>query len=40
MDKMKKAKKKGKKFDPSPRGFQPRIFEQNFTAQDLNFEVD
>ena len=38
MDKMKKVKKKGKKFDPPLLGFEPRIFEQNFPAQDLNFE--
>jgi hypothetical protein len=39
MDKMKKIKKKkknGKKFDPPPLGFEPRIF----PAQDLNFEGD
>ena len=43
MDKMKKVKKKkknGKKFDPPPLGFDPHIFEQNFPAQDLNFEGD
>ena len=43
MDKMKKIKKKrksGKKFDPPPLEFEPRIFEQNFPAQDLNFEGD
>jgi len=28
----------GKKFDPSPWGFESRIFEQNFPAQYLNFE--
>ena len=41
MDKMKKAKKNGKngkQFDPPPLGFEPQIFEQNFPAQDLNFE--
>ena len=41
MDKMKKVKKKrknDKKFDPPPLGFEPRIFEQNFPVQDLNFE--
>ena len=39
---MKKVKKEnGKKFDPPPpRGFEPWIFEQNFPAQDLNFEGD
>ena len=40
MDKMKKVKKKGKTFDPHPLGFEPQIFEQNFPAQDLNFEGD
>ena len=45
MDKMKKVKKKkkkknGKKFDPPAIEFEPRIFEQNFPAQDLNFEGD
>ena len=39
MDKMKKVKKK-KNFDPPPLGFEPQIFEQNFPAQDLNFEGD
>ena len=33
MDKLKKVKKKGKKFEP-------QIFEQNFPVQDLNFEGD
>ena len=28
------------KFDPSPLGFEPQIFGQNFLAQDLNFEGD
>ena len=39
MDKIKKEKKKknGKNFVPPPQGFEPRIFEQNFPAQDLNF---
>ena len=32
----KEKKKNGKKFDPLPRGFEPRIFEQNFPAQGLN----
>ena len=32
--------KKVKKFDPPFRAFKPRIFEQNFPAQDLNFEGD
>ena len=42
MDKMKKVKKKenGKKFDNAPLGFEPRIFEQNFPTQDLNFGRD
>ena len=40
MNKMKKVKKSGKKFDPPPRAFEPRIFEQNFPAKDLNFEGD
>ena len=40
MDKMKKVKKKGKKFDSLPLGFEPRIFEQKFLAQNLNFEGD
>ena len=43
MDKMKMVKKKRKmekKSDPPSLGFEPRIFEQNFPAQDLNFEED
>ena len=36
----KEKKKNHKKFDPHPRGFEPRIFEQNFPDQDLNFEGD
>ena len=40
MDKMKKVKKNGKKFDPPALRFKPHIFEQNFPAQDLNFEGD
>ena len=41
MDKIKKVKKKNaKKLDPPPLGFEPRIFEQNFPAKDLNFEGD
>ena len=37
----KEKKKNGKKFDPpAPLGFEPRILEQNFPAQDLNFEED
>jgi hypothetical protein len=39
-EKGKERKKNDKKFDPPPRGFEPRIFEQNFPAQDLNFEED
>ena len=39
-EKGKEKKKNGKKFDPPPQGFEPRIFEQNFPAQDLNFEGD
>ena len=34
-------KKTGQKFFYLPqRAFKPRIFEQNFPAQDLNFEED
>ena len=43
MDKSKKGKEKkknDKKIDPPALGFEPRIFEQNFPAQDLNFERD
>ena len=40
MDKMKTIKKNGQKFDPPPLGFKPKIFEQNFAAQDLNFTGD
>ena len=41
MKKMKKVKKKnGKKIYPSQLGFESQIFEQNFPAQDLNFEGD
>jgi hypothetical protein len=40
MNKMKKVKKNGKKFDLPQRAFEPQIFEQNFPAQDLNFEGD
>jgi len=40
VEKMKKVKKSGKKFDHAPLGFEPRIFEQNFPTQDLNFEGD
>jgi hypothetical protein len=32
-EKGKEKKKYGKKFDPPPLGFEPRIFEQNFPAQ-------
>ena len=35
---MKKVKKNVKKFDPPQLGFKPQILEQNFPAQDLNFE--
>ena len=38
MDKMKKVKKKRKMAENL--GFEPQIFEQNFPAQDLNFERD
>ena len=42
MDKTEKVKKKRKmaKVDPPPLGFEPQIFEQNFPAQDFNFEGD
>ena len=44
MDKMnekgKEKKKNHKKFDPPPLGFEARIFEQNFSGQDLNLEGD
>ena len=40
MDKTKKVKKNGKKFDPPPLRFELQILEQNFPAQDLNFEGD
>ena len=40
VDKIKKAKKTDKEFDPPSLGFEPRIFEQNVPAQDLNFEGD
>ena len=36
----KKGKKNDKEFDPPSLGFEPRIFEQNVPAQDLNFEGD
>ena len=40
-EKSKEKKKNGKKFDPPPLlGIKPQIFEQNFPAQDLNFEGD
>ena len=29
-----------KTVNPSPLGYEPQIFEQNFLAQDLNFEGD
>ena len=41
LEKMKnerKIAKNCKKFDTTPLGFEPWIFEQNFRAQDLNFE--
>ena len=38
VDKIKKAKKNDKEFYPPSLGFEPRIFEQNFPAQYLNFE--
>ena len=37
-EKGKEKKKNGKKFDPPPLGFRTQILEQNFPAQDLNFE--
>ena len=42
MDKMKEVKKKkmAKKLDPPPLEFEPQIYEQNFPAQDLDFEGD
>ena len=40
MDEGKEKKKNGKKFDPTPLEFALQIFEQNFHAQDLNFEGD
>ena len=40
MKKVKKEKKNSKKINPRPLGFEPLIFEQNFPAQDLNFEGD
>jgi hypothetical protein len=43
MDKMKEVKKKrkmAKKIDPPPLRFEPQTLEQNFPAQDLNFEGD
>ena len=38
-EKGKEKKKNGKKFDPAPMGFEPRIFEQ-VPAHNLNFEGD
>jgi hypothetical protein len=38
--KEKKKKKNHKNFDPPPLRFEPQIFEQNFPAQNLNFEGD
>ena len=40
IENVKKKKEKKGKNDPSPLGFEPWIFEQNFPAQDLNFEGD
>ena len=41
MENLKMKRKKDKKnFDLPEWGFEPRIFEQNFPAQDLNFEGD
>ena len=42
MDKIKKEKKieNGEIFEPPPQEFELQIFEQNFPAQDLNFEGD
>ena len=39
-EKGKEKKKNHKKFDPPPLRFEPQIFEQNFPAQNLNFEGD
>ena len=39
-EKGKEKKKKWQKIDPSSLGFEPQIFEQNFPAQDLNFDGD
>ena len=39
-EKGKEKKKNGKKFDPPPLVFEPGIFEEDFPAQDLNFEGD
>ena len=39
MDKMEKVKKKRKMANPQL-GFELQIFEQNFPAQNLNFEED
>ena len=39
-EKGKEKKKNGKKFYLPPLGFEPQIFEQNFPAQNLNFEGD
>ena len=37
-EKGKEKKKNVKKFDPPQLGFEPQILEQNFPAQNLNFE--
>ena len=39
-EKGREKRKMAKKFDPPPLGFEPQIFEQNFSTQDLNFEGD
>ena len=38
--KVKKNKEKWQKFDPPPRGFEPRIFKQIFPAQDFLKNLD
>ena len=39
-EKGKEKRKMAKKIYPPPRGFEPRIFEQNFPAKNLNFDGD
>ena len=39
-EKGKKRRKMAKNLTLPPLGFKPQIFEQNFSAQDLNFEGD